>query len=214
MGFPVMGCLIYYLVEVFPHAREHRQVQQAARKLAKALRPDADLKRRAEELEVCGSIDNKMALARECSAHLMHAEAISLYESCLAGPFATDGNLLFCLAQAAVDGGDWDKAESAIARLHLHVPMLRTLDVRLLATRVLDGRGDTDAALAAYRALLPEYVGMEARFRYGTLLARLGRQEAANQVFHEIVRHARRTSPATEAEQGWIAAARRAIVKP
>ena len=42
MAFPVMGCVIYYFVEVFPGSREHRSAHKAARKLAKALQPDAD----------------------------------------------------------------------------------------------------------------------------------------------------------------------------
>lgn len=213
MGFPVMGCLIYYFVEIFPQSREHRQVHKTARKLVKALQPDAGLKRRAEEVEVCGSTDNKMALAKECVEHQMHAEAISLYESCLRGPFATNGNLLFSLAQTAVDGGFWDKAETAMAQLKTHAPSIRPMEMRLLEARLLEGRGNTDAALAAYRELIPEFVGMEARYRHGELLSRLGQHEAANHAFNEILKLSRRKGPAIDEEQEWIAAAKRAIVK-
>jgi hypothetical protein len=88
MGFPVMGCLIYYFVEVFPNSREHRKVNKAARSIAKVLQPDADLKHRAEELEVCGSIDNKMALAEECMASGMYAEAHALYATACPAPIS------------------------------------------------------------------------------------------------------------------------------
>lgn len=213
MGFPVMGCLIYYLVEVFPHSREHRQVHKTARKLVKALQPDADLKRRAEELEICGSVDNKMAMAKECIEHQMHAEAISLYESCMHGPFAGDGNLLFRLAHTAIEGSYWDKAATVLDRLKTGAPSLRPLEVRLLEARLLDGRGDTDAALAVYRALIPEFVGMEARYRYGELLSRLGQHAAANHVFDEILKLGKRSSAKLDEEREWITAAKRAIVK-
>src|SRR4051794_888087 len=83
MAFPVMGCVIYYFVEVFPGSKEHRKAHRTARAIAKALQPDADLKRRAEELEICGSVDNKRALAEECVSHQMYSEAVKLYESCL-----------------------------------------------------------------------------------------------------------------------------------
>jgi hypothetical protein len=108
MGFPVMGCLIYYFVEVFPNSREHRKVNKAARNLAKVLQRDVDLKRRAEELEICGRIDNKMALALECMGSRMHAEAYS----------------------------------------------------------VLEGRGENNAALAAYRDLVPVFVGLRLEASY------------------------------------------------
>lgn len=213
MGFPVLGCVIYYFVEVFPGSREHRNVHKTARKLAKALQPDADLKRRAEELEICGSIDNKISLARECVAHQMYAEAISLYESCLQGAFAADGAILFGLARAAIEGGNWSKAGTALERLKASAPDMRPLEARLLEARLFDGRGETDAALALYRELIPVFVGQEARYRYGELLSRLGQHEAANHMFNEVLAHAKRFSSSIEEEQQWIAAARKAIGK-
>lgn len=211
MGFPVMGCMIYYFVEVFPGSREHRQAHRTARKLVKALQPDADLAKRAEELEICGSVDNKMALAVECTAHQMHPEAAKLYESCLQGVFANDGAILYGLACAAVEGGDWNKAANAIARLKADAPKQRPLEVRLLEARVLEGRGENDAALAAYRELVPLFVGLEARYRYAQMLARLGQSEAALEVFNQVLTQAKRVSTTVEGEEQWVAAARRAV---
>lgn len=211
MSFPVMGCVIYYFVEVFPGSREHRSAHKTARKLVKALQPDADLKRRAEELEICGSVDNKMALAEECANHQMYAEAARLYESCLSGAFQTDGAILFGLARASVEQRDWTKASEAIARIQADAPKTRPQDVRLLEARILEGRGENDAALAAYRDLIPVFVGLEARFRYGDFLSRLGQHEAAGHMFNEVVKHSQRFASSIEDEQRWASAARQAI---
>ena len=43
MAFPVMGCVIYYFVEVFPGSREHRSANKVARSLSRVLQPDAEL---------------------------------------------------------------------------------------------------------------------------------------------------------------------------
>jgi hypothetical protein len=211
MAFPVMGCVIYYFVEVFPGSREHRSVHKTARKLAKVLQPDADLKRRAEELEICGSIENKIALAEECFNHQMYAEAVRLYESCLGGAFQGDGAILFGLARSAVESKDWDKASAVLARLKADAPKTRPLDARLLEARVSEGRGENDAGLAAYRELIPVFVGLEARYRYGDFLARLGQHEAASHVFNEVIKHSRRFASSIEDEQRWVLAAREAI---
>ena len=211
MAFPVMGCVIYYFVEVFPGSREHRRATRAARTLARVLQPDADLKKRAEELEICGSLDNKIALAAECTNHQMYDEAIRLYESCLQGAYATDGAILFGLARAAVEARAWDKASAAIHRLETDAPKTRPLEVRLLEARVLEGRGQTDAALAAFRELVPIFVGLEARYRYGALLLRLGQQEAAMQMFNDVIKHAKRFESSIEEEERWASAAREAI---
>jgi hypothetical protein len=181
------------------------------RNLARALQPDADLKKRAEELEICGSVDNKIALAAECMNHRMYPEAIKLYESCLGGGWASDGAILFGLARASVEAGDWGKAGSAIARLKAGAPKARPLEVRLLEARVLEGRGESDAAIAVFREIVPAFVGLEARYRYGDLLLRLGKQEAAMEMFNEVVKHARRFTSSLEEEEQWASAARRAI---
>jgi len=211
MGFPVMGCIIYYFIEVFPGSREHRQANKAVRNIARALQPDDDLRKRAEELEICGSVDNKIALAAECMNHRMHAEAVKLYESCLGGAWASDGTILFGLAKAAVEAGDWGKAGSAIVRIKADAPKARPLEVRLLEARVLEGRGESDAAIAIFREIVPAFVGLEARYRYGDLLLRLGKQEAAMEMFNEVVKHAKRFASSLEEEEQWASAARRAI---
>lgn len=211
MAFPVMGCLIYYFVEVFPGSREHRRANKTARAIARAMQPDAELKRRAEELEICGSLDNKLALAAECLQHGMYPEAIRLYESCLEGAYATDGTILLAYARAAVEGGSLDKASGALARLREHTPKHRPSEARLLEARVLEARGETDAALAAYRELLPVFVGLEAKYRYGALLQKLERHEAAMEMFNDILRQAKRYDSTVEEEERWIDSARQAI---
>lgn len=211
MAFPVAGCVVYYLVEVFPGSREQRSANKAARALARALQPDADLKRRAEELELCGSVDNKLALAAECMNHQMYAEAARLYESSLSGAFVADGTILFGLAKALVEARDWDKASWTVARLKSDAPKVRPLETRLLEARVLEGQGRIDAALAMYRELVPIFVGLEARFRYGSFLLRLGKHEAAMEIFNEVVKHAKRFSSPIEEEARWASAAKQVI---
>ena len=211
MAFPVAGCLIYYFVEVFPGSREHRSANKAARALSRALQPDADLKKRVEELEICGSVDNKLALAAECMNHQMYVEAVRLYESCLDGAYGSDGAILFGLAKAAAEAGDWGKANTAIDRLKADAAKFRPLEAQLLKARVLEGQGQNDAALAAYRELVPIFVGLEARYRYGSFLQRLGKHEAAMEMFNEVVKHAKRFSSSIEEEERWASAAKQAI---
>lgn len=211
MAFPVMGCVIYYFVEVFPGSREARRANKAARAIARALHPDAELGKRVEELEICGSVDNKLALAAECLNQRMYAEAVRLYESCLQGAYAKDGAILFGLARAAVEGRQWDRAQAALERLKTEAPKTRPGEVRLLEARLFEGRGQNDAALAAYREILPACVGLEARYRYGALLASLGRNDAAMEMFNDVLKHAKRFESGIEDEERWVDAARQAI---
>ena len=73
------------------------------------------------------------------------------------------------------------------------------------------GRGERDAALAAYLDLIPVFVGLEARYRYGDFLKRIGQHEAASHMFNEVIKHAKRFALSIEDEQQWVSAARQAI---
>ncbi|HNB28949.1 MAG TPA: hypothetical protein PLR41_18410, partial [Alphaproteobacteria bacterium] len=63
MAFPVIGCLIYFVVELLPGSRQERNLKKFGHDIAKAMNPDRDMRRHAEELAICGSTENKLKLA-------------------------------------------------------------------------------------------------------------------------------------------------------
>jgi hypothetical protein len=205
--FPVVGCLAYYFMEVFPQSREHRAVRKHIRDIAKAMNPDGELQRRTEEVATTASVENRAALADECLEKGMFDEAIRLYEGCLEGPHANDPRILFGCARARFYNGDHRPAEEILARLARAHPKFRPDEVRLLQARVLEALGDTQGALAAYEELRNRYVGFEAKYRYGVLLKRLGRDREADELFAFIGSHARRS--ALESEHEWVKLAAR-----
>ena len=208
LAFPVAGCLAYYLFEVFPRSREAVSARRAARDLARRFDPHKDLRARAEELEVCGSIDNRVALAEECLANGLTAEAITLYRGTLVGAYESDPHLRLGLARALVEHGAWDDAADAVERLRRDHPCHKANETRLLHARVLEGRGETESALTEYRELAPAFVGLEVRCRYGQLLERLERREEARAVFDAAVTQAKRNASPVESEARWAKLAR------
>lgn len=211
MAFPLLGCLLYYFLEVFPESPAYREAHQAEPQSAAAPEPDLDLQRRLAAFEACGSIDNRLALAAECSKRQMHAEAERLCESCLAGAFRSDAAVLFRYAQAAVDNRNWGRAGEVIAHLRAVAPQMRAHDVRLLEARILEGQGEIDAAISAYRELLAEQAGLEAHYRYASFLSRLEQHESAMLGFDELFRRSSRFTASNQSEQRWVDAARQAM---
>ena len=210
-SFPILGCIIYYFVEVFPSSREATSAQRQARKLARAINPDGDLKQRVQDLEECGSVENRAALAQECMAREMYDDAERLYKSCLSGPFEKDPSFRFRLAEALVGGGKHTEAADLIALIAAQNRDFRPNERDLLLARTLEGQGRNDEALAGYRDLIPRFTGLEARYRYGTLLRQLGNEESSHQVFEEILAHGRRYKALPESEERWVKLARRAV---
>ena len=209
MGFPVMGCLLYYFIEVFPSSRENTSAQKAARAIARAFDPDKDLRARVAEVEACGSVENRILLARECMEQGMHADAASLYRSCLAGIHETDPHIRYGLAAALLADGKHDEALVTAQRLRASHPSFRTTDVGLVLARALEGASRLEEALAELGVLADSYPGEEGRWRYGALLRRLGRANDAHEVFRRMLRNAERQPPHyREAQHDWLKLAR------
>lgn len=208
LAFPVVGCIAYFALEVFPSSRQATGARRAAQRVARALDPDRGLRARVADLERCGSIDNRTALAEECLAAGMPEDAAKLYRSCLAGAYENDPHLRFGLARALVEQGTWGEAAEVVNRLRADHSCHRPNEVRLLYARVLEGGGDAAAALEEYRGLTPVYVGLEARCRHGLALERLGRAAEARAVFAEAAAEAGRTPSPVETERCWAKLAR------
>jgi hypothetical protein len=214
MGFPIMGCVIYYFVEVFPRTREsaraERAINRAVSNLSRAIDPEKELRQRIAEAELNPSIDNKIALARECVASNMPGEAVKLYRSCLGGPFARDPNMRFGLLEAELAAGECARARATAEALLRENAGFKDGDVRLLLARALERSGDVNVAEGAYAEAVKAFRGEEARYRYAAMLKSLGQSERANVLFRELIRKAEH-SPRfyQDAQSDWIEAARR-----
>jgi hypothetical protein len=190
--FPLLGALIYFLVEILPELRAGRGIRGFGSDVVKAVMPDAELHRRAEELSVCGSVQNKLALAQECTARGHFEEAIKLYESAREGPFAQAPDLLLGLARVRFYNGEPKAARDLLERLAVAHPDYYPQDVAILKARAADAAGDSETALRELEAMLDRSVGLEARFRYGEILARTGKTQEAKAELKTVVNHARR----------------------
>lgn len=211
LSFPVIGCIVYYFIEIFPGTREARSAGKLAKSLGKKLNADADFRKKVEEVEICGSVDNKAALARECTQRGMHNEAVRLYQNCLQGLYADDPKLMYGLAEALVENSEYAAAREAIDALSTKHADFKTNEVQLLRARTLEGLGEYDAALRVYDELLAVYVGLEARARHGLLLKKLGRDEQARTALDNLLDHARRHNVTHDAEQHWVRLAKKEL---
>lgn len=215
MAFPVIGCVLYYFVEVFPTSRESRSAEKAVRSIVKAIDPDKDLRARVADVETCGSVENRRALARECIARGMHGEAAALYRSCLTGVHENDPDIRFGLAHALLLAQQPEEAAALARKLRETHASFRVNDVRLTLARSLEGLGRLEDALAEYKILADTYPGEEARWRYGALLARTGRAEEAREVFSRMLRNAERLpSHYRDAQKEWLGLARQSLSSP
>jgi hypothetical protein len=202
--FPVVGCIAYYFLEVFPNSSDERKLRQGIRDIAKTLNPDKELRQKTEALSTNDSVDNRAALADECLNKGMFDDAVKLYDSCLTGPFADDPALSFSLARAHFYNENFPRAQVLLEKLSATKIKFRPNDVKLLLARTLGVAGQTNEALSLFEQLKTTYVGFEARYYYGLLLKRLGQETAAREHFEHIVTQAKRNRNAKDMQKEWI----------
>lgn len=211
LSFPVIGCLVYYFSEIFPGTQEARKAEKLARVIGKKVGSDKALARRVEEVEICGSIDNKIALAQECMERELYDDAARLYRSCMEGLYADDPNLLLGLATAQAEQQNFNEARATLERLQTKHPGFKPNEADLLRARTLEGCGDPQAALQAYEALLPLYVGLEARYRHALLLKKMGHTDQARSALEAMQDHARKHRVSHDGELAWLNLAKKEL---
>jgi hypothetical protein len=219
MGFPVMGCLIYYFVEVFPNTRESTKAAKAVRDVvdgvSRSMDPEKELRRRIQELELNPSVDNRLALAAECLQSNLKSEAVDLYRGCLTGPYANDPHIRLALGGAELAANEANAARHTAQELLRRHPGYKTGEANLLLARALHTLGEHHAAEAAYADAIRTFSGEEARFRYGQMLLAAGQLERAKAQFAEVIKYSDRSPPFyRESQATWIKAARKELEPP
>jgi hypothetical protein len=207
--FPMLGALAYLIFEILPQSGGTRVVKR----VIKVIDPGADLKARIREVERCGSVDNKAALADELISSGQFDDAIDLYKSCLVGLHADQPSLVFGLAEAYFYKRDVDHAVATLDRVIELEPWFRSGEAKLLRARALAGIGRSEEALAQYEAILEHFPGEEARCRYASLLALLGRVEQAEKVLAEAEKRASLNGrPYARNNKEWLEGAKKDIL--
>ncbi len=183
---PLVGILVYLIVEILPGLLGSRGARQAVAGAAKVFDPGRGLREAQRQLAISPSAQNKAVLANEYLRAGQPEPSAALYRKALTGIHATDPALMLGLARALFALGDAHETEVTLERLREANPGYASPDGHLLYARSLEQQGKTDAALYEYAALVPYYPGQEARARYALLLEKAGRVEEAQRIFEEI----------------------------
>ena len=213
--FPLIGGLAYLYMEMWPEIRRGRSLDRLKSTVARTMDPECDLKRLREELEICESHENRMALAAEYARLQRWDEAAATYRDALQGHFSREPEALRGLAGVLFAKGDHAAALEALSAIESGGGGRARPEVLLLRARTLEGLGRREEAVAAYEALLPGAVGQEAPCRLALLLESMGQRERANALFQQVAREIARGPRHYQRSQAeWLALARQRLSGP
>ena len=97
---PIVGSLIYLLVEILPEMRYGSTGRKASSVISGMIAPSDTMEKLRERRTLLDSVENRQLLARECVKAGEYDEAIELYISCLKGIYKDDSQLMLELANA------------------------------------------------------------------------------------------------------------------
>ena len=202
---PIVGGMIYIMVEVLPEIRYSGTGRKTASRIAGMIAPADNMAKLRERLALLDSVENRQLLARECVKAAEYDEAIELYTSCLKGIYKDDPQLMLELANAYYLSERYSDARDIFVRLREVRPDFRHAEGHLVFARTLHYMGENQNALKEYKEVSNYYPGVEASCRYALLLKKMGRIQEANEEFNKIILRSRvRGRKTTREERQWI----------
>ncbi len=219
-SFPLLGSLVYFVVEFWPEMQSSRGARVAGQALRAIADPKRELREAKKVFDLTPTVAARMRLA---DAYLSAGDAEQAREhldASLAGTHANDPDILEKLAQANMQLGDADGTASALRKLFEARPERNTADAALLYARALGASttssgADLKAATeAAFAHALQVASGPEVKLRYGQWLATQGEVTRAKDLFADITQDAKHWTPhARSLNKQWLADAERALVE-
>jgi hypothetical protein len=207
-SFPLLGSIVYFLVEYLPQSRLERGVNRAAGAAMKLLDPEREYRDAAAAFDLTPTAQNKIRLARACLDRGRTDEAIGHYHDALKGPFANDRELLYGYTRALLEHGSAASAREALetlARLKQAHPEYRKDEVALLVARAYAASGQEGEAATAFEFALGMYNDVETRARYIAWLASRGDGAQARRHLEDLLKAARHwNSHARSMNREWV----------
>jgi hypothetical protein len=214
-SFPLLGSIVYFLVEYLPQSRLERGVNRAAGAAMKLLDPEREYRDALAAFELTPTAQNKIRLARASLERGRTDEAIAHYRDALRGPFANDAELLFGHTRALLALGTsaaGTEALETLGRLKQAHPDYRKDEVALLVARAYTAAGQDEDAGRAFDFALKLYNDVETRARYIAWLSSRGDAATARRHFDDLAKAARHwNAHARSMNREWMALAEQSV---
>lgn len=207
-SFPLLGSIVYFVVEYLPASRMQRTAGKVANAAIGFIDPEREYRAASEAYDLAPTAQNKLRLAKAALDKGQAADAVGHYRDALKGPLASDPELQFGLASALLAAGGataGNDALQALQTLRSTRDDYRKDEVAVLTARALAANGQQAEARAAFEDALSRYNTVEARARYIAWLAQQGDAAGAQRQWDELQQAARHwNSHARSVNREWM----------
>ncbi|MDF3023053.1 MAG: uncharacterized protein K0R10_414 [Alphaproteobacteria bacterium] len=212
MMVPVMGCLIYFVIEVLPEVIRGPTGKHARKSFLSMLDPEKDFRDAKYAFDTAPTVANRIHLAQLLIARGEHDAVIALLKPALTNHFADDILLLEGLAYAYYDKGDYSGTLEYIQKIFERDEAEPQDYIKLLRARAHIALFDFTVAEEQLNDLVRFFTGEEARITLAQLQTRMGKHAEARAIYEDIVTRAKHSPKYYQkTERHWIAMAQAAL---
>jgi hypothetical protein len=116
-SFPLLGSIVYFVVEYLPASRMQRTAGKVASAAIGLIDPEREYRAATEAYDLAPTAQNKLRLAKAALDKGQAADAAGHYRDALKGPLASDPELQFGLASALLAAGGPASGREALQAL-------------------------------------------------------------------------------------------------
>jgi hypothetical protein len=190
-AFPLLGSIVYFLAVFLPDSRLSGDLRRVSAVATRTLDPRREVREAMRLLDLTPTVHNRLRLANALVAVGDADTAAGHYEACLAGPFASDPDVLIGAARGRVLMGQGGAARELLEELRREHPNYQSETVSLLLGRAHALAGDNVAAERELRSAVERFGSVDARVEYAVWALDVGDFAAASEQEQEIDRRAK-----------------------
>jgi hypothetical protein len=187
-SFPLLGSLVYFLIEYLPGTRLQRNVGLATRSAVRSLDPGRELRQARRAFDLSATVQNRMRLANALLAAGDAPGAVQHFDACLQGPFASDPEIRLSAARARLQNRQPLPALELLIGLRQGSPEFRPEQVSLQMAQALADAGRHEEARKEFEAALARFDSVEVRANYAIWAARSGDLATARRMREELAK--------------------------
>lgn len=185
-SFPLLGSLVYFLVEYLPSSRLERGIRNVTASAARALDPTRELREARQAFDLTPTAQNKIRLAEALLEAGDTAEAMTQFDQCLSGPFAKDSHIRFGAARARFLHQQAARATELLEAIRADDPTFRPDEVSVLLAQCLGAAGRQAEARAEFDHAVARHATVESKVAYAIWALSTGDQAKATQLREEL----------------------------
>lgn len=190
LSFPLLGSLIYFVMEYAPDMKYSRGGRKVIHAVNHAIDPNRALREAEANFERAPTVAHRAALASALSTMGRHEDAIVHYREAASGAYANDAHLVRSLASTYLLAARWRDARETYERLFGLARDVREPDDDLGYAFAL-GQLNDERADQAFRDAVASSTGPVARCRYAQYMETHGRSREARELYETVVKEGR-----------------------